>query len=231
SMSRLRASDSLKMANLKKLAAGGVTIATGTDAGNIGTQHVSSYFDELRAMQSAGLDNWELLQASTINGARAMAKESLFGSIKKGKRADMILLDKNPVEDIANLESLSLVINRGEVWHPDSVRSSSPELLADEQLLAYNAHNLEAFLAPYAEDVEIYDFPGELLMKGKVNMRKAYEFLEKTPKLYCRLVNRVVQGNKVIDHEEVWGFGDKPVYAVAIYEMKDGKISKVRFFQ
>ncbi|HYC27990.1 MAG TPA: nuclear transport factor 2 family protein, partial [Chitinophagaceae bacterium] len=102
---------------------------------------------------------------------------------------------------------------------------------ADQQLLAYNAHNLEAFLEPYAEDVEIYGFPNQLQMKGKDAMRKAYEFLNNTPGLYCRLLNRVVQGNMVIDHEEVWGFGNRPVYAVAIYQIKNGKISKVYFSQ
>ena len=60
-------------------------------------------------------------------------------------------------------------------------------------------------------------------------MRKSYEFVTRTPKLYCRLLNRITQGNIVIDHEEVWGFGDKPIYAIAIYEIKDGKISKVYF--
>ncbi|HYC28958.1 MAG TPA: amidohydrolase family protein, partial [Chitinophagaceae bacterium] len=90
--------DSLLRWNLKKLVDGGVTIATGTDAGNIGTQHVSSYFDELRAMKLAGMDMWQLLQASTINGARAVGREAEFGSIKKGKRADLLLLNKNPLD-------------------------------------------------------------------------------------------------------------------------------------
>ena len=72
----------------------GVSVATATDAGNIGTQHVSSYFNELTAMRECGLDMWQLLQSSTINGARAVGKETAFGSIAKGKRADMLLLSK-----------------------------------------------------------------------------------------------------------------------------------------
>jgi hypothetical protein len=54
-------------------------------------------------------------------------------------------------------------------------------------------------------------------------------FLNTTPKLYCRLLNRIVQSNMVIDHEEVWGFGDKPFYGIAMYEINNGKISKVYF--
>lgn len=86
--------DSLLRLNLKRLADGGVTIATGTDAGNIGTQHVSSYFDELAAMQESGMSMWQLIQASTINGARAVGKEGEFGTVAKGKRADLLLLTK-----------------------------------------------------------------------------------------------------------------------------------------
>jgi hypothetical protein len=62
-------------------------------------------------------------------------------------------------------------------------------------------------------------------------MRKAYQFVTTTPQLFCRLVNRIVEGNMVIDQEEVWGFGDKPVTAVAIYVVEGGKITKAYFKQ
>ncbi|HEY0730899.1 MAG TPA: amidohydrolase family protein, partial [Chitinophagaceae bacterium] len=228
-MARSNTEDSIRMVNLKKLSDGGVILATGTDAGNIGTQHASSYFDELRAMKQSGLSNWQLLQASTINGAKAVGQEQKTGSIMKGKIADLVLLDKNPVEDIMNLKTIVTVINKGAAHDPVSVHKPAPVELADQQLLAYNAHNLEAFLAPYAEDVQIYDFPGKLDVMGKDNMRKTYVFLNNTPKLYCRLLNRIVQGNIVIDHEEVWGFGDKPFYGIAIYEIEGDKIKRVYF--
>lgn len=221
--------DSIMRSNLRKLSDGGVTIATGTDAGNIGTQHVSSYYDELKAMSESGLDMWQLLQASTINGAKAVGKESEFGTVAIGKKANMILLNSNPLENLSNWQNVEWVINKGELIKPGSLVQPTPEELADQQLLAYNAHNLEAFLAPYAEDVEIYGAANKLQMKGKEEMRKAYKFLNSTPKLYCRLLNRIVQGNIVVDHEEVWGFGKDPFYGIAIYEIKDGKISKVYF--
>ena len=221
--------DSVLRVNLKRLADGGVIIATGTDAGNIGTQHASSYFDELQAMRNSGLNMWQLLQASTINGARAVGREKEFGSLKAGKRADMLLLNGNPLDNLANWSDIDWVISRGEAIKPQAVRSTTAVELADQQLLAYNAHNLDAFLEPYADDVEVYAFPDRLEMKGKEQMRKAYQFINTTPKLYCRLINRMVQGNLVIDHEEVWGFGDKPFYGLAIYEIKNGKIQKVFF--
>jgi imidazolonepropionase-like amidohydrolase len=225
-----RKEDELRMANLKKLADGGVIIATGTDAGNIGTQHVSSYYDELKAMQQSGLDVWQLLQASTINGAKAVGKETEFGSIKKGKRGDLLLLSKNPLDSIANWQSIEWVINKGIAIRPDSVRKPTAVELADQQLVAYNAHNLEAFLQPYAEDVEIYDLnTNKLRVKGKEAMRKQYAFLNTIGTLHCNLLNRIVQGNVVIDHEEIWLDGGQRIYGIAIYETGDGKIKKVWF--
>jgi imidazolonepropionase-like amidohydrolase len=228
---RAQQQDSIMQANLKKLVAAGVIIATGTDAGNIGTQHASSYFAELKAMQAAGMSNWQLLQASTINGAKAMGKQNEWGSIAKNKWANMLVLSANPVDDMANWRKIDWVISKGVAFKPDAFITPTAEMLAQQQLNAYNAHDLEAFLAPYAEDVEIYMFAGKLQLKGKADMRKAYQFVTTTPKLYCRLVNRIVEGNMVIDQEEVWGFGNTPVTAVAMYIIEGGKIAKVYFKQ
>ncbi len=112
---------------------------------------------------------------------------------------------------------------------PDSLLKETPLALAQRQLNAYNGHDLEAFLEPYAEDVEIYQFPNTLQMKGKEAMRKAYQFITKTPGLHCELQKRIVQGNIVIDHERVRGFGGPPAEAVAIYHIEKGKIKKVYF--
>jgi imidazolonepropionase-like amidohydrolase len=225
--------DTIMAVNLKKLIDGGVTIATGTDAGNTGTQHATSYYDELAAMQSAGLNNWQLLQASTINGAKAAGQEKEWGSIVKNKLANLVLLNANPVDKIENWKKIDRVINKGKVYKPDSLVKLSPVMLVQQQLNAYNAHDLDAFLEPYADDVEIYSVNGKLLSKGKEQMRKDYTFITKTPGLYCRLLNRIVSGNTVIDHEEVQ-FNDKPgslVYAAAIYVIEKGKICKVYFSQ
>ncbi|HEV7330401.1 MAG TPA: amidohydrolase family protein [Flavisolibacter sp.] len=222
--------DSIRRVNLQRLANGGVIIATGTDAGNIGTQHVSSYYDELAAMQQSGMRGWDLLQASTINGAKAVGKEGEFGAVKKGLRADLLLLSKNPIEDFRNWQSIAVVINRGAVLQPDSLLKPTPEELADQQLLAYNAHNLEAFLEPYAEDVEIYELEtNKLQVKGKEAMRKQYSFLNTAKTLYCNLLNRIVQDNIVVDHEEIWGEGGRKFYGLAIYEIKGDKIVRVWF--
>jgi hypothetical protein len=225
-----KSEDSLRMSNLKALQQGGITIATGTDAGNIGTHHVSSYFDELAAMQASGLTTWDLLQASTINGAKAVGKEKEFGSIKKGMRADMLLLNRDPAANMDNWQSIVWIINKGHTMKPDSLVVPTAEELADEQLTAYNAHNLEAFLKPYSEDVEIYNLTTNTLrLKGKEAMRKQYQFLNTVKVLHCKILNRIVKGNMVVDHEEISLAGGRKVYALAIYETKEGKITKVWF--
>jgi imidazolonepropionase-like amidohydrolase len=112
---RQKTADSICAVNLKKLIDAGITIATGTDAGNIGTQHAGSYYNELKAMADAGLNMWQLLTASTINGAKAIGKEKVFGSIREGKIASMLLLDGNPLESLENWKKINTVINKGVV--------------------------------------------------------------------------------------------------------------------
>ena len=222
------ATDSILRVNTKKMVDGGVTIATGTDAGNIGTLHASSYWEELAAMQKAGLNMWQLLQASTINGAKAVGKEKVFGSIQVGKNAELLLLNANPLDSISNWRKIETIFKGSAILKPDSLIAETPLALVQRQLNAYNGYNLEAFLEPYAEDVEIYRFPNTLQMKGKDAMRKAYQFVEQSPGLHCEIQERIVQGNTVIDHERV-RFGNEIATAIAIYQIEGGKIKKVYF--
>ena len=105
--------------------------------------------------------------------------------------------------------------------------------LAQEQLDAYNNRNIEAFLKPYSDDVKVYAFPDQLLYEGKAKMREEYTAMfNQLPDLNCKLVNRMVLNNKVIDHEEVVIMKSQPkIYAIAVYTITDGKISEVRFMQ
>jgi imidazolonepropionase-like amidohydrolase len=224
--------DSTMATNIKLAQQNGVLIVAGTDAGNIGTQHASSFHDELLAMQNAGLSNKEILQSATINAAIGFGKDSLYGSVEKGKIADLLLLDKDPLQDINIPANLNTVFRRGVVIRPGELVKNTPEMLAQQQLNAYNLRDIDAFLEPYADSVEIYNFGGKMIMKGKEQMRKSYsEMFRNTPELHCRLVNRIVEGNTVIDHESVTGWGEKPVTAVAIYTIEKGKIAKVHFVQ
>jgi imidazolonepropionase-like amidohydrolase len=223
--------DSISSVNVKKLVQAGVQVATGTDAGNIGTFHASSYYQELEAMQKAGLSSVEIIKASTINAATGFDKGSLIGSIEKGKLADLILLSKNPLEDIQHLNAIELVFKSGSKLLPDSIVRETPEAIVQRQVNAYNARNIDAFLATYSDDVEIYDYNGKLLMKGHEQMRGSYSgFFTQTPNLYCEIVKRMVMGNKIIDQEKVRA-NKEFIYGVAVYEVSRGKIKKVTFIQ
>ena len=231
SRARLKKTDSISMANLKILADAGVLIATGTDAGNIGTLHASSYLSELQAMKLSGLSNWQIIQASTINGAKVLGNENEFGSITVGKKANLLLLNANPIDEISHITSIDKVINNGLVLEPDSIIKETPSALAQRQLNAYNLRNIDAFLEPYADDVEVYNYPNDLRFKGKETMRKGYsKMFDNTPNLHCELLGRIVQGNVVIDKERV-RFGDKIMEAVAIYHIENEKIKRVYFIQ
>lgn len=224
--------DSVCLVNLKKLSDGGVRIAAGTDAGNIGTLHGGSYITELLQMQAAGLSNWQVLTTATINPAFILGKEKETGSIAKGKVADMVLLNANPLEDINHLTQIELVINKGRLCYPDSIIKESALALVQRQLNAYNARDIDAFLEPYADDVELYDYAsGKLLGKGKDAMRKDYAFFKQVPELHCEIKARIQQGNIVIDKERVTGFGNKAVEAVAVYHIANNKIVKVYFIE
>lgn len=224
-------SDSIRKINLKKMSDAGILIATGTDAGNIGTLHASSYLRELLIMKESGMSNWKILEASTINGAKIVNKESEFGSITKGKKANMVLLNANPLEDISNISNINAIINNGNIFHANSFKNNSPENLAQRQLNAYNLRDIDAFLEPYAEDVEVYMFPEKLLYKGKETMRQQYaNMFQQVTNLHCELKSRMIQDNIVIDKERV-RFGEQIVEAIAIYHIKNEKIQKVYFIQ
>lgn len=225
--------NSFLWANLTRVWRAGINVVTGTDAGNPGTFHGTSYINELRKMKTADLTNADLLKASTINAAKILGKEGQIGSLAEGKWANVLVLSQNPLTDLNALTRIETVINRGFLATPAQLLPDKPEDLAQRQLNAYNAHDIEAFLEPYADDVELYDLPEKLISKGKDAMRQGYgKFFDRTPALHCELVNRMVVGNTVVDHERVTVAADKaPKEAVAIYKIENGKIKKVYFTQ
>ncbi|GGN93840.1 nuclear transport factor 2 family protein [Saccharibacillus kuerlensis] len=109
--------------------------------------------------------------------------------------------------------------------------SSEAEELAQRQLDRYNAHDLEGFLEVYAEDVRLYNLlDGSLIVEGREMMRERYRKRFEVDKVHAELINRMVIGSRVIDHERVTREdSDEAVYAAAIYETKDGQIREVWF--
>ena len=224
--------DSTILTNLKLVSDAGINVVTGTDAGNIGTQHASSFFTELLAMKEAGMSNAQILKAATINAATGFGKEKEIGSIENGRLANLLLLNKNPFQDLEAVNDFNVIINRGQWIQKDTLIYNSPEMLVQEQLNGYNLRNIDAFVAPYSDSVELYQFPDKLIGKGKNELYDTYkEMFTKLKNLHCQVTSRMIEGNKIIDHESITGFGPKPITAIAIYTFEKGKIQKVHFIQ
>ena len=107
--------------------------------------------------------------------------------------------------------------------------------VVDAQVAAYFARDLERFVACYASDAVITNAAGDVLAAGHDGIRGMYGGLfENSPRLAGRVVNRIVVGSFVADHEEIEGFNlpDMPtsVEAVAVYEVSAGKISRVGLY-
>ncbi len=106
-----------------------------------------------------------------------------------------------------------------------------PEDFVQRQLDAYSARDLERFVHEYTEDVVVYRLPGgEPILAGKAALAEHYRANRfNLSALHAELVNRMVIGNKVIDHERVCGVQDTPMEVAAIYEVSPSGITKVWF--
>jgi uncharacterized protein (TIGR02246 family) len=103
--------------------------------------------------------------------------------------------------------------------------------LVQRQLDAYNNHNIDAFLACYAEDAVLAGFNGEVTHRGLAAIRKRHEDLfYEYPKNHAKLVNRIDLGTTVVDHEQVERApGGERFEVAAIYTLQGGKIVRVDF--
>jgi imidazolonepropionase-like amidohydrolase len=99
--------------NLQLLESTGVRIVAGTDAGNIGTLHGPAIHREFELMAAAGMRPADILVAATKNGAAVMGKEADLGTLQKGKYADLVILDADPLRDIRNARKIFKVIKNG----------------------------------------------------------------------------------------------------------------------
>ena len=103
------------MAVVRQMKDAGVPILAGTDAGNKGSEPGDSLHRELELLVEAGLTPMEALQSATRNAAAYLGKQKEWGTIEKGRVADLVLLDANPLEDIRNTRRIAAVVVRGRV--------------------------------------------------------------------------------------------------------------------
>ena len=112
---------------------------------------------------------------------------------------------------------------------PPAEAEAEAEAVVKAQLDAYNAHDLAAFVATYADDVQLFEHPATLLASGSAQLRERYAPRFRDPILHAEIAKRIVMGNVVVDHEKVtrtFPEGPGHLEAIAIYEVQGGKIAK-----
>ncbi|WP_337879369.1 nuclear transport factor 2 family protein [Rheinheimera sp.] len=108
----------------------------------------------------------------------------------------------------------------------------NPAALIQRQLEAYNAKDIDAWLATYAKDARQFHLHGECFAAGHEQMRQRMQIRFQEPDLHARLVSRLVMGNLVVDQERITrnvAEGKAEVDMLCIYEIKDGLIQTASF--
>ena len=103
--------------------------------------------------------------------------------------------------------------------------------VVQRQLDAYNAHDMDAFLACYASDVIVVKLPeNKVICRGLGEMETRYRsrFAEGST-VHAVLMHRIHLGSRIIDHENVTGLSDSPLNVAAIYEVREDLIRWVAF--
>jgi imidazolonepropionase-like amidohydrolase len=122
-LDRIKKTYDVALPNLKKLEDAGVTIAAGTDAGNIGTIHGPALFREFQLMKEAGLTPMQILQCATANAAKLFGGETgaHVGKLENGCFADLVILNSNPLDDIKNASDIDTVMKNGVAYPANSI--------------------------------------------------------------------------------------------------------------
>ncbi|HEY6402568.1 MAG TPA: amidohydrolase family protein [Blastocatellia bacterium] len=94
----------------------GVQLLAGTDTGNPFCFPGFSLHEELALLVIAGLTPVEALRSATLNPAKFLGLDNTLGTIERGKIADLVLLDANPLEDVRNTQKINAVISNGRLF-------------------------------------------------------------------------------------------------------------------
>jgi hypothetical protein len=81
---------------------------------------------EIWSMQSGGMSTHDALRVATIFGAEAIGLDQDLGSIEAGKLADLVIMEKNPLTDIRNTDSIGLVMKNGELFEAETLNQIWP---------------------------------------------------------------------------------------------------------
>jgi imidazolonepropionase-like amidohydrolase len=108
----IKAGFEMNKINLKKLSDGGVRIALGTDSGGAADRFFIQGYSEHREMElmvQSGLTPMQVIQSFSKGASEALGIDKEFGTLAKGKTADLLVLEKNPLENITNMRSIQAI--------------------------------------------------------------------------------------------------------------------------
>ena len=111
-------------------------------------------------------------------------------------------------------------------------QSSTAVEVVQRQLDAYNARDIDAVMATYADDVEHFEFPSTRVASSAAEVRERLLVRLQEPNLHARLLGRTAMGNLVIDHERVtrdFPEGLGTIELIAMYEVQGEKITRAWF--
>lgn len=133
--------------------------------------------------------------------------------------------------DLVNMKAIlfSLTLMVSSLFYAE--QTMTPEEIVQKQLDTYNTRDINGFMSVMSSEVSLYNL-GELqpISQGHAAVKSIYQNLfDKSPELKSVLVNRIVMGNVVIDHEKITGrMGNNAVLELSvIYEVKGDKIHKI----
>ena len=116
--------------------------------------------------------------------------------------------------------------------YTSGMKSADIAGVVQRQLDAYNSHDIDALMGIYHPEAKQYEFPATLLASGAEEIRKRFLTRFAEPSLHAKLLQRIVQGTFVIDHETVTrtlAEGPGTIELTAIYEVRDGRICNAWF--
>jgi len=109
----------------------------------------------------------------------------------------------------------------------------TPEAIVQRQFEAANAHDIERFIAEFAEDAQVFTPPAAVpALVGKAAIAHHYSTKRfNIPALHYELLNRMVIGNIVVDHEQISGLQPEPYEAALVYQVVNSLVQTVWLFR
>lgn len=184
-----------EMITLAEMRRAGVRFLAGTDTLNPFCFPGFSLHDELALLVEAGFTPMEALQAATLNAAIFLGKAESLGTVEKGKIADLVLLEANPLEHIENTRRIAAVVLGGELFEKPRLDA----MLSDAEKLA----NQKSIADILMKTIEEKDVATAIRQYHDLKTREpdAYDFRESE---LCDLGYRLLGAKKVKDAIEIF---------------------------